>query len=407
MAERKKLKKKGKEPSTLVCEVPLKPSKEEYAIAKYLRQNLPVKRTKFLQHTVEFFTASKAIDMLLESPWGSDKSKTTVKFTTRESVVNYMDIMLRHKLFHRARRVPIKARDLRGKALKKFQEEQEKMKEVEKQKSAKDKKKKLTNREEGDGDARTGDEKSPSDNENAAKKEESDASNREKEGKEDKSKSEQGPKRRIKLEMHLSQVFVDGSDAYVWIYDPTPWYYWLLSILVVLGAIALCLFPLWPSSVRKGVYYLSLAGAGFLIFILGLAVVRMLIFALIWLLTLGRHHLWLLPNLTEDVGFFASFWPLFQYEYKGPSSNKSEDDEEEEESSGSESDTETEDISKATDSERTKSGKNDQKGQVTEHKKDENEPRKEEDDEGSQSSRNSQTDKEFEIIGEATEEEGE
>lgn len=48
---------------------------------------------------------------------------------------------------------------------------------------------------------------------------------------------------------------------------------------------------------------------------------------------MGKHHLWILPNLTEDVGFLASFWPLYtvsvicvvatimmyfsQYEYKG------------------------------------------------------------------------------------------
>jgi len=36
---------------------------------------------------------------------------------------------------------------------------------------------------------------------------------------------------------------------------------------------------------------------------------------------LGRHHLWLLPNLIEDVGFFASFWPLYHYEYYGPNSS--------------------------------------------------------------------------------------
>ena len=63
---------------------------------------------------------------------------------------------------------------------------------------------------------------------------------------------------------------------------------------------------------RKGVYYLSLAAAGFLIFILGLVVLRIVVFSFVWLITFGRHHLWLLPNLTEDVGFFASFWPLFQ-----------------------------------------------------------------------------------------------
>jgi translocation protein SEC62 len=40
--------------------------------------------------------------------------------------------------------------------------------------------------------------------------------------------------------------------------------------------------------------------------------------------------LWLLPNLTEDVGFFASFWPLYKYEYKGnedePKKKKSDSD---------------------------------------------------------------------------------
>lgn len=46
----------------------------------------------------------------------------------------------------------------------------------------------------------------------------------------------------------------------------------------------------------------------------------MVIFALVWALTLGRHHLWILPNLTEDVSFVESFWPLYKHEYKGEGS---------------------------------------------------------------------------------------
>jgi translocation protein SEC62 len=38
----------------------------------------------------------------------------------------------------------------------------------------------------------------------------------------------------------------------------------------------------------------------------------MLVFGLVWGVTFGKHHLWLLPNLTEDVGFAASFWPLYK-----------------------------------------------------------------------------------------------
>lgn len=118
--------------------------------------------------------------------------------------------------------------------------------------------------------------------------------------------------------MHFEQLFVDGLDAYIWIYDPIPFHYWLFGTLMVLGAIGICLFPLWPPEVRKGVYYLSIAAAGFLCFIIALAFFRLIVFCILWSLTLGKHHLWLLPNLTEDVGFFASFWPLYQVWKKKP-----------------------------------------------------------------------------------------
>ena len=45
--------------------------------------------------------------------------------------------------------------------------------------------------------------------------------------------------------------------------------------------------------------------------------VRYVFFAIIWVCTWGRHHFWLLPNLTEECGFFESFVPLYTHEYKG------------------------------------------------------------------------------------------
>lgn len=33
-----------------------KPAKEEYDIAKWIKQNVPTKKTKFLNHHVEYFT---------------------------------------------------------------------------------------------------------------------------------------------------------------------------------------------------------------------------------------------------------------------------------------------------------------------------------------------------------------
>lgn len=258
-----------------------KPSKEEYAVAKWIRNNVPSKKTKFdRNHNVEYFTGSRAVDALLEnSPW----SKT--RFETREQVTEFLDLMLRHKFFHRAKKVVISEEELcKIRGIKK------KVKEVKKDKKSTEKEKEETK-----------------DNKDAT-------------GENEDKVEEKKKKPKVRLEMHMEQYFVDCNDAYVWIYEPIPIYYWFFGTLVVLGAIGVCLFPLWPLTIRHGVYYISVAAAGFLVFILALAIIRLIVFCLLWVPTLGRCHLWLLPNLTADVGFFASFWPLYQYEYYGSTS---------------------------------------------------------------------------------------
>ncbi|XP_015597334.1 translocation protein SEC62 isoform X2 [Cephus cinctus] len=289
MAERRKNRRRKDDiPNPDGEEAPDKPAKEEYAVAKWIRNNVPSKKTKFLNHNVEYFTGSRAVDALLEkSPW----SKT--QFETREQITDFLDAMLRHKFFHRAKKVVVSEKELniiRG-AKKKGKDNKEEKKSVDKEKE-KDKEDTKESKESGDG-TKEGDDKQDE-------------------------RKEQKKKPKIRLEMHLDQYFADCNDAYVWIYEPIPAYYWLFGTLVVLGAIGVCLFPLWPPSIRQGVYYLSVAAAGFLVFILVLAVVRLIVFSFLWVITLGRHHLWFLPNLAEDVGFFASFWPLYHYEYCGP-----------------------------------------------------------------------------------------
>ncbi|XP_035734587.1 translocation protein SEC62-like [Vespa mandarinia] len=285
MVERRKGRKRKDEISSLDNEIAQdKPSKEEYAVAKWIRNNVPSKKTKFdRNHNVEYFTGTRAVDALLEnSPW----SKT--RFETREQVTKFLDIMLRHKFFHRAKKVVISEEELckiRG-IKKKIKEPKEEKKSNEKEKED--------------------------------LKENKDASNKDNEEKSDERK-EIKKKSKVRLEMHMEQYFVDCNDAYVWIYEPIPVYYWFFGTLVVLGAIGLCLFPLWPLTIRQGVYYLSVAAAGLLVFILALTILRMIVFCLLWVPTLGRCHFWLLPNLIADVGFFASFWPLYQYEYYGAS----------------------------------------------------------------------------------------
>lgn len=285
MAERRKNRKRKDEVASLDTKVAQdKPSKEEYAVAKWIRSNVPSKKTKFDRtHNVEYFTGSRAIDALLEnSPW------STV-FENREQIAQFLDLMLRHKFFHRAKKVVIS------------EEELNKMRGI--KKKTKDEPKK------------------PAEKEDLKETKDTTPVKEEKSEEKGEERKEHKKKPKVRLEMHMEQYFVDCNDAYVWIYEPIPVYYWFFGTLVVLGAIGVCLFPLWPSTIRHGVYYLSVAAAGFLVFILALAIIRMIVFCLLWVPTLGRCHLWLLPNLTADVGFFASFWPLYQYEYYGPTSD--------------------------------------------------------------------------------------
>lgn len=124
----------------------------------------------------------------------------------------------------------------------------------------------------------------------------------------------EGAKRKFKLDMHDVQTFEDSIQPYVWLYEPTSLKAWLCCIGVIVGVILICLFPLWPSSFRTGVYYICIAGLIFLSSILTLALLRHVVYFILWTMTFGKLHFWILPNLTEDVGFFESFWPLYVIE---------------------------------------------------------------------------------------------
>jgi len=332
MAERRK----GKKKKDIVSkDLDKTPTKEEYAIARYLKQKLPEKKTTLLGHKVEYFIASKAVDCLLESQWAKNTKKGEIHFNNRDAVMHFMARMLEQKLFHRAKKIIV-------------QKDQKKKKGEEDVESGKEKESK----------------KSKSKSETSEKKEDKDGK---KEGEGEKKKE----KKKIKLDMHLEQIFVDSNEPYVWIYDPIPIRTWITGALMVVAAVLICLFPLWPQTIRHYIYYLSVAVAFFLVFIIGLAVFRLIFFVLVWILTLGRHHIWLLPNLTEDVGFFESFWPLYKYEYKGKT--KKESEKEEDESDDKHKDNKNEDDSSKKEGEEDKDGeKSDASSSDQERKTDQN-----------------------------------
>lgn len=128
-----------------------------------------------------------------------------------------------------------------------------------------------------------------------------------------------GPKRKFKLDMHDVQVFEDSNEPYVWLYEPVSLKAWLYCIGLILLGLAACIFPLWPEIIRTCVYYACVASLILLSSFLGLSFFRYIIFAVVWALTLSKIHFWLLPNLTEDVGFFESFWPIYMVEARSDS----------------------------------------------------------------------------------------
>ena len=81
-------------------------------------------KTKFMHsHVVEYFTGSNAVDMLLEdSPWAKKNVKnpeTQLFFEFRDHCVDYLDDLLKHKMFHRAKKIPVDSDMLKNKKKKK------------------------------------------------------------------------------------------------------------------------------------------------------------------------------------------------------------------------------------------------------------------------------------------------
>jgi len=286
MSEKKKVKQRK------IDEEELKPTKEEYAVAKFLRFNTPTRDGKLHGMEVKCFLGNAAVDKLMDSKWSSTKNKKDPLFHNRAACVSYLVRLLEKGLFHRAE-----------KDKKKKEKEKEKMK-----------KKKNTEKDETVQDTDEAKEKK-SKKDKKSQKDKDGESNQEETEKKDKKDDKKKKEKILKLLMPETQYFADGNEVYVWIYDPVHAKNFLIGILIVAGAISLCMFPLWPESVRLGVYYLSLCAAGFVGFILSLAVIRLILFCCIWVLTMGKHHFWLLPNLTEDVGFFESFVPLYKHDY--------------------------------------------------------------------------------------------
>uniref|UniRef100_A0A1I8BF28 Translocation protein SEC62 n=1 Tax=Meloidogyne hapla TaxID=6305 RepID=A0A1I8BF28_MELHA len=230
-------------------------------IARCVRFNCPTNTTMFEGNEVHYFVGKKAVDTLVESKKYGAESKSK-KFPDAKTAEYFLQTLLERGLFFRAKKTVLKKKDKDTTESKKSQDGN---------KSPKiDKKEKEKVEEVGE------------------KEQNEDGGNKEQE--EDKKR-----KKKIKLTFNDLQTFeIETNDVYVWVFDPTPFWKQCVGVLIVLGTIGGCLFPLWPDWLRLGVYYLSLTG--------------IILFGLFLGIALGRHYLWVLPNLLEEYvpgGFFG------------------------------------------------------------------------------------------------------
>merc|ERR1712018_326133 len=111
------------------------------------------------------------------------------------------------------------------------------------------------------------------------------------------SESETEEMKKDRLDLSEQQHFEDCSEAiFMWDFEATHPYTWLGGTLIIVIGFLGVLYPLWPQQLRGGVYYLSWGGLGFVGFVIVLAILRTILFCLIWLFTGGKHHLWIFPN---------------------------------------------------------------------------------------------------------------
>ncbi|KAI9193579.1 translocation protein Sec62-domain-containing protein [Polychytrium aggregatum] len=116
--------------------------------------------------------------------------------------------------------------------------------------------------------------------------------------------------RGAKLQVQISQQQAFHPDEYyIWLYEGPQWKGLALGTGVLALVFAGVLFPLWPETLRTGVYYLSLGVLGLMGVFFGMTIVRLLIW-LVTLLVLGQGGL-LFPNLFEDVSVIDSFIPVW------------------------------------------------------------------------------------------------
>ena len=99
---------------------------------------------------------------------------------------------------------------------------------------------------------------------------------------------------------------LDKSVRYVWLYKPpvSGWFTYL-PVIVVLGILAVTMFPLWPMWLKRCVFWLS---AALLVLLTAFLVLRYMLALLAWL---AGFELWIIPRFWDEAATIVeTFDPL-------------------------------------------------------------------------------------------------
>jgi len=113
------------------------------------------------------------------------------------------------------------------------------------------------------------------------------------------------------LNFSQQQMFTpDGHFA--WFYEGSQWTTYLGGAAMVAIMLTGVMFPLWPSTLRLGVWYLSILVLALIGVFFGIAIVRLIFYIITVLVT--PPGIWIFPQLFADVGFVDSFIPLYEWD---------------------------------------------------------------------------------------------
>ena len=115
--------------------------------------------------------------------------------------------------------------------------------------------------------------------------------------------------------VQISQTqLIKPEDYYGWFYEGSQWTTYIGGIAMVAIMLAAVMFPLWPSTLRLGVWYLSIGVLGLIGLFFAIAIVRLIFYIITVIVT--PPGIWVFPKLFADVGVVSLATPYSTFNKK-------------------------------------------------------------------------------------------